>query len=228
MKIIQLDQCPSTQKLLQEELSKNKNGSFSPILINSQAQTEGRGRGERSWTHYPAGLAFSFTLSPSPELTLSSAEISVLISKFFKNKFQCSIEMKWPNDLMNTEKKKVGGILISYHDANHLIVGVGININDQVEDFTYPADSLNLNSLPGGYKTDLPVEIYQWILQNRLEPKEIIDQWQTLCCHRKQVVTLIESQQEYTGLFLGMGPRGEALLEIEGRPTPFLNGSLRI
>jgi BirA family biotin operon repressor/biotin-[acetyl-CoA-carboxylase] ligase len=106
-------------------------------------QTAGRGRAGRLWQASPArGLLFSFLLYPRiaaekvPLLTLATA---VGVSRALVQTTGVEVGIKWPNDLI-VKKKKLGGILSEARfegkHPNHVICGVGININSQQHEWS--------------------------------------------------------------------------------------------
>ncbi len=115
--------------------------SFSVIVAEEQKQ--GRGRLGRSWfSPRHNGLWFSLLLRPdnlSPEnaspITLVTAAV---LAAYFNEKINLPVKIKWPNDLLLGEKK-VGGILTEMKAEQdriiYLIIGIGINVNQQNEDF---------------------------------------------------------------------------------------------
>ncbi len=100
-------------------------------LVVADHQTAGRGRLGRSWSAAPgAGLLFSLVLRPpvppaeAPRCVLlwAAAMAEVL-----------GLLLKWPNDLVDAEGRKVGGMLAELDGLGadrvpSVILGVGINI----------------------------------------------------------------------------------------------------
>jgi len=125
-----------------------KDASEGTIVI-SDIQTGGRGRKNRTWSSPKGGLWFSIILYPNiaPDqamiLTMMS---SIAITEAIDVITNISPVIKWPNDILINEKK-VCGILTeidtSSEKINYAIVGVGINVNnDLVEDLQKNAISL--------------------------------------------------------------------------------------
>jgi len=118
-----------------------RQGAPEGTIVLAAAQTRGRGRMGRSWISPPGtGLYTSVILRPQsppdwgPRLTLTAgvAAAEAIHETVIRP------ELKWPNDIM-IANRKVGGILTeAIFDKNrigHLIVGVGINVNTDREDF---------------------------------------------------------------------------------------------
>jgi len=221
MKHIHLDSVDSTQNELKKHLEMFP--EMTEVLISTEKQLSGRGRENKKWLVLDGALAFSFLLAPNTEITLSTLEIGLLISDFFESEYQSPLMLKWPNDLMTIEKIKCGGILTSLI-GNQLLVGVGINLfqsnNDPRTEYAY---QYALNSqLKDDFKKTLPAAIYAYLLKNRLSPEEVIKRWNEKCCHLNMRVEILDRESLQSGVFNGIGARGEAL--IDGHPV--YSGSL--
>jgi len=111
-------------------------------VVVAEEQGQGRGRLGRSWfSPYGKNLLFSVILYPrvnpmeTPQFTLITA---VAVSDGIKKACGLSVPIKWPNDLL-IDEKKVCGILVELNaeinKVNHLIIGCGINVNIDKQDF---------------------------------------------------------------------------------------------
>jgi len=225
MKHIHFDAISSTQ----DHLIENCNDYTKDFLVSAKHQSHGRGRSINKWDSYENSLAFSFTLKPAEVLTLTSLEIALLIIKYVKND---SIKLKWPNDILTSDYKKCGGILIQLIN-NTAIVGVGLNWGKSADrtDQAYKTQKGVLSSelkLTDTDFEDLPMNIYNYILSHRMSSLEIINQWNENCVHLGKQVSIIDGKDEQKGLFKGIGPAGEAILEIDTKEIKIFSGSLII
>lgn len=116
-------------------------------LIVSRIQSAGRGRKERIFSSEDGGLYFSYVSTP-PNLKPYDAVKTVLLSGIavcrVLNKYVNSF-LKWPNDVMAGEKKICGilaEMICSSDILQYLIVGIGININNDVKKDVLTACSL--------------------------------------------------------------------------------------
>lgn len=219
MKHIHLKTCQSTQ----EELINLEKVTGEKYLISTDSQTSGRGRRENKWESDLNSLCFSMTLIPNDELTLTAAEIGVLIAEFFDKK----LKLKWPNDILNNRLEKCGGILIN-KIKDELIIGIGLNINpSEFQDFDIKAGSINLTDTSFKHET-LSHQIATYIHNNRLTPKQTINKWISLCAHIDIQVSITEDDKLTFGKFVGIGKYGEALISVNNETQSFYNGTLRI
>lgn len=119
-------------------------------LITADTQTAGRGRFNRQWISPPKQnlyATFCFFLDKiRPDIHNISQVMAIAASKTLES-FGFQPMIKWPNDILITNKK-IGGILTEIVSvATHLciIVGIGINVNMPIEalvKINQPATSL--------------------------------------------------------------------------------------
>lgn len=223
MEHLHLAKTASTQEILKEKVQRD-GGQY---LITTDYQNQGKGRQGSAWEHFDCAIAFSFNIKPNEVLTLTSLEIGVLIANFFNGK----AKLKWPNDLLNNQKEKVGGILCQLM-GQQILVGIGLNLKGTPSraDFPYPIGSIweESDPLEKDFKKSLPVEIAHYILENRLSPKEVRNQFNKYCIHIHCPVVITNTGESLEGLFVGIGENGEALLSNEGTTQKILTGSLRL
>ncbi|MDR1204756.1 MAG: biotin--[acetyl-CoA-carboxylase] ligase [Peptococcaceae bacterium] len=117
-------------------------GAEEGTVVLAERQLQGRGRLGRRWASpQGSGLWFSVILRPEirPEeaagvVFLSAAAVCGALKEF--TKLPCFL--KWPNDIL-LEGKKICGILAEMNGTseriNHIVVGVGINVNQRQPDF---------------------------------------------------------------------------------------------
>ena len=137
--IIVLNQTGSTNDaILQIATPDSKEG----LVLFAEHQTAGRGqRGNRWESAAGRGLWFSILLRPRIEITRSpllTAWAAETISKAIENEFSLKTAIKLPNDVQ-IDGRKVAGVLVEMRareKAPHsAIVGIGINVNQALEDF---------------------------------------------------------------------------------------------
>ena len=132
-----------------------KNKAENGTIIITENQSGGQGRKRRQWhSKNKKGIYCSLILRPEfspeylPRLTILT---QVAIFKTLRHFTLANIIIKWPNDiLINT--KKISGILMeisaTMDKINYAIIGLGMNINLDLEDlpidFRYLATSLKI------------------------------------------------------------------------------------
>ena len=105
-------------------------------LIAANIQKKGKGTHGRIWhTDESNNIAFSFYIEMGKDISSLDGltfEIARVIVEQFKDKYDISLDIKLPNDIM-CNGKKIGGILteakVIGHEVKYLVIGVGINTN---------------------------------------------------------------------------------------------------
>lgn len=129
----------STQKIANRLIYE---GAQEGTIVIAEEQKGGRGRMERKW-HSPkfTGIWMSVILKPNipppkaPQLTLITA---VAVVQAIEEATGLSPDIKWPNDILLNGKKITGILTEMQADADRIrsiIIGIGINVNQQEEDF---------------------------------------------------------------------------------------------
>lgn len=227
MKHIHLASCDSTQTYLKELISSGVAGDY---LVSCDVQENGIGQRSNTWDSYKNSLCFSFTAKENEILNLTSLEMGVLICSFFKTTFNTNLKLKWPNDIMNTEGEKVGGIIINKSGDQMPIVGIGLNIagdNGEInKDYDIKAGFI-FKSFNHYSKEDLSHLIFNFIHTHRLKAQSTVEKWNSYCMHLNQSVTIIDDDK-VQGTFIGIGEYGQAIIKNKINTLEFYNGSLRI
>ena len=107
-------------------------------VVTADSQTAGKGRGGKRWAS-PAGkgLWMSFLVRGDPHVPPTLVPILVGLAAIRTLERLCpSLRpgIKWPNDI-EVEGKKMGGILCEGTGAGTVVVGVGLNLSQGIEDF---------------------------------------------------------------------------------------------
>jgi biotin-[acetyl-CoA-carboxylase] ligase BirA-like protein len=120
-------------------------GALEGTVLVAEHQVSGRGRLDRVWTSPPrAGLTVSVLLRPDvpaarrgwlPLLTgVALAEAVAEVTGVLPS-------LKWPNDLLARDGRKLAGILAE-STGTAVVVGVGLNVSTTAEELPDPGTSL--------------------------------------------------------------------------------------
>ena len=137
--IIVLDQTGSTNDAILQIATPDSKGG---LVLFAEHQTAGRGqRGNRWESAAGKGLWFSILLRPRIEINRSSlltAWAAETMSGAIENEFSLKTTIKLPNDVQ-IDGRKVAGVLVEMRAQEKApysaIVGIGINMNQALEDF---------------------------------------------------------------------------------------------
>lgn len=119
-----------------------RSGSPEGTVVLAEEQTAGRGRLGRAWeSRRGLNLYLSMLLRPAigpamaPQLALVAG---VAVAMAFE-KAGLPVRIKWPNDVVTPEFRKVAGILAEIQAeadrVDFVVVGIGINLNAAESDF---------------------------------------------------------------------------------------------
>ena len=212
-------------------------------LVIAEKQTAGKGRMGRLWQSLSTGLWTSILLKPSipprdaPQLALlTAAALRTTLSK----DFGIEAKIKWPNDLL-VDNKKICGILTEMKGEmdriNYIINGVGINVNQDPEDF--PVELANTAT---SLKIIKEKEIDRLLLLQRyLETLEEFyldflesgfERTREVCIENSHtignVVTIYSGDKEYTGEAVDLGKDGALIVKVSGQKIPFYGGEVSL
>ncbi len=241
MKHIHLEKCASTQLYLSDnidEMMEESKISSEDYLVSTTKQISGVGRTGNQWDDLEQALAFSFSLKPNSTFSITPLEVGCILVNYFKNNFKKNIYLKWPNDLLTVDGKKCGGIICNYQAQNMVIVGVGINLSmpKEEKDTTYyktPVGFIDLGKevlAKGNFRQDLPADIYNYILKNRLSSEAVVENWSKNCLHIKKNIQISDETFDYSGKFIGISDNGEAIVEdlTDKSLHTFMSGHLKM
>lgn len=138
-----VEYCTSTNDVLAEKLQQGWKG-----VVIADEQSAGHGRLNRRWDSQKAqNLLFSMPLQVAAPLQ-QIPRIPLLIAAEIAD--ELDVLVKWPNDIIDKEKKKMGGIYSQIHQIgppHTLIVGIGLNINQR--EFAHLPNATSLANIMG-------------------------------------------------------------------------------
>jgi biotin-[acetyl-CoA-carboxylase] ligase BirA-like protein len=221
----------STQTFLKDKMNEFEK-EHQHNLVSCDFQSKGIGRSGNAWIFDGKSLAMSFSIRPHATLSLTPIEMGLITLKFFKENFNQNILLKWPNDLMNEKKEKIGGLISHYHHQNLVIVGLGLNLNQisiDASNFKHGINSLKIEK--DYHLKSLSKDLFHFILNNRIKTdEEIVELFYKNCIHQNILVENNEPDLNKTtmGLFMGINNSGAAILKENELEKEFISGSLLI
>ena len=220
-KILFFEEVDSTNNKAKQIALEEKEGA----VVISEMQTSGRGRRGREWQSPKGGIYISFILKPNisperaPQLTLVSSLALVETLNSMNGKLNAKI--KWPNDVL-ISGKKISGILTELsadmEKINYIVVGVGVNINTDINNLPETATSLKLEM-----KEEVSVKLflksflehYDSIYQEYLDGdiNQIIERWKDNSDTLGKNVKIIGINETYEGLAKDIDENGALILK---------------
>lgn len=130
--VIKVKEIESTNQLAKQYI---ETGVAAETVIIAESQTAGKGRLGKSWVSVAGkGLYCSIILKPEcprEKLSLITLLTGLVVAEIIEKISGLKAQLKWPNDII-LNGKKCAGILceaVLKEDMDHVIVGIGINLN---------------------------------------------------------------------------------------------------
>ncbi len=174
MKIINIDECTSTNIYLKNLISQKNDGKN--YVVKTDFQSLGKGQGSNVWESENAkNLMFSFNsinhgLEAVNQFNITaivSDSVCETISEYLPDE---TVKIKWPNDIYIGDKK-IAGILIENDVLNNKItesvIGIGINVNQEI----FKSNAPNPISLINLLGKEIDVNEVMNIFFNKFEKK---------------------------------------------------------
>lgn len=198
-------------------------------LAVAEFQTAGRGRFERRW-QAPKGSSVMMSLLLRPSFAPSAAPMLTLVMGLSVAQAVQSLglraQIKWPNDVV-LSRKKICGILTEMHldgaNIGNVIIGVGINVNltDISPELQDKATSLFLEA---GYSFERNLvvaavmerfEKNYGIFEKTCDLSKLKEAYEALLANFGQPVRVLEKDNSYEGIALGIDEQGALLVRRE-------------
>jgi BirA family biotin operon repressor/biotin-[acetyl-CoA-carboxylase] ligase len=219
-------------------------GAPEGALVIAEQQTEGRGRFGRAWHSPPGtGIYLSVILRPnfSPDMApgvsiMTAIALADTLSKYCPEE----VQIKWPNDVL-IGGKKTAGILTELNadpgKINHIVIGVGINVNQGVGAFPEEIRHLATSVRRAVKRKVNRVELLKDFLR-RLEREYFLYQKRGLSDSINKVrkyslligkqVSILVGSTRTTGRAIDIEPDGSLLLDIDGKQKRVTAGEVTI
>ena len=193
-------------------------GAASGTVVTADSQTSGRGRRGRVWSAPPRkALLFSAILRPL-ELrhSLLPLSVPVAVCEAVESLAPVTAQIKWPNDIW-IDEAKVAGVLIEARPPEWAVIGIGLNVAIEPEEFPgdlrWPATSVG-----GGADVDAAREavcraLERWVDAPQPEAREAFRERDALTGRSISWTGAGDGPGE--GRAAGVDDRGNLLAELE-------------
>jgi BirA family transcriptional regulator, biotin operon repressor / biotin---[acetyl-CoA-carboxylase] ligase len=192
------------------------------LALNQKA---GKGRNGRDWHSTKNAFLATYTITLDRSLNLCSGYSLVVGIAVYEMllKYGFSGSLKWPNDILNDAKEKIGGILIELYTHNETtiaLVGIGLNISQSSTKVPSSGHlkALNLNQLVCATDLSILLNVYSntfsshgfgffrdlWIKYSKINYGSIVIQ---------------QNGENINGTFTGVSEQGELLVMINDTLT---------
>ena len=224
-KIIYFESLDSTNTKVRELAHQ---GAKEGTVVVAEKQTAGKGRRARNWES-PAGTNIYMSVLLRPQIEANKASMLTLvmaysIGKVLKERGYETMQIKWPNDLVLSGKKACGILTeaeLKGQEIDHVIVGVGINVNEKEfpEELLDKATSLYLEKgikenreiLVEDVLNTFAVDYEKFLKEENLSL--IKDEYNQILVNYHREVRVLDPGNEYTAFAHGINDMGELLVE---------------
>lgn len=241
-RIIYREECASTQDMAAELA---RAGEPEGLVVVAETQTQGRGRKGRSWISTPgAGVYLSVILKPAlkPSRIVQIPLVAgVAAARAIRAESGLMPDIKWPNDIL-IGGKKAAGILTEMSceldRINHVILGIGINVNTRESDFSEPLRAIATSLYAECGRKISRVALVQRFL-SEFEAvygrylaggfESIRQEWKSLSSTIGSQVEITDGGERLTGKVLDIDPDGFLLLKTNsGRTERIVAGDVSL
>lgn len=232
-KVIKLGLIGSTQEKAREYLA---SGHGAGTVIVAAGQTDGRGRRGRSWHSLEGGLYMTALLRPVGEVGLVPLVGGVAVAEAIREMAKIDAALKWPNDVL-IGGRKVGGVLAESGWAggkiNHVLLGVGVNLNNPTPDWLPEATSL-YKELGRVFDVESFLDILLETLDRYIpylesRPELILSSWKVMSQTLGRIVEVIDEDGEViSGLAVDVDPDGALLVDCRSTIRRVVAGVLEL
>ena len=190
--------------------------------IYADEQTKGKGRFQRKWLSSKdenLNITFYFQLDSKALHLISINHVLALSLIDFLREKKLDPKIKWPNDIM-LSNKKLAGVLCEIQIKNEiadLFLGIGINVNTSkefIDQIDQKATSLKLETNKTWDKKDLLKNLKQKFLENLITFKKtgftsFHEKYENSLLYIGEKITFFDGEKEYKGILHSISCEGK-------------------
>lgn len=234
-KIFRYETVGSTNEVLKELAQE---GTGPGTIVVAGMQTRGRGRMTRSWESPKGGLWMSILLETRENFDNNKFGLVPLMSgsavaTAIMHEYDIEAGVKWPNDVIIGGRKVCGilGELLKHQGRQMAIVGIGVNVNNPVQE-GYEFSDVSTSIIEETGKKVKIEELENAVImevnhRNTMlangQYDEILDEWRKLSETLGREVIIQGPKDEMTGLAKDIDENGSLILEMEDGSTQTVN-----
>ncbi|RMH53553.1 MAG: biotin--[acetyl-CoA-carboxylase] ligase, partial [Deinococcus-Thermus bacterium] len=181
----------------------------------------GRGRRGRAWASAP-GKSLTFSVLLRPTLPPSALALLSLAAGLALREAVGLGGLKWPNDLLAPDGRKLAGVLleaqVSGEEVAYVLLGVGLNV---LHDPGLPSEAAALAEFGGGSRAELLARFLGRLEARYTElhrdPGGFLADYKALSYTLGRPVRVGTPQGEVRGVATDISPDGSLLVEVQGQ-----------
>lgn len=216
-------------------------GVTAPFVILAERQTAGRGRRGRKWVSpFAENIYYSLVLRMDGgmrQLEGLSLVVGLAVLSALRAVGVSDAGLKWPNDVL-VSNKKIAGILLELvgdpADVCHVVLGIGINVNMRVASevdqawtsvFLESGAATNRNELVSKLSDSLRMYLKRHELSGF---SAIQSEWEQNHLWQGREVSLIAGVHQVNGTVMGIDRQGALRMSVNGEEKVFSGGELSL
>ena len=236
--IINLDEVDSTNEYLKRMVNDGYD-SDEMLTVTAQFQTAGKGRRGRQWFSDP-GTALMFSVLVKPKLAINDCSMITLIMAMAVRQSlkDMNIEtlIKWPNDIVLGDKKICGILTEALLESERIIVGVGINTNQESipDELKESATSILIETddcIDHDSLLESIIYNFEKLLEKLFQNGDMSDlksEYEQGLVSLDKEVTVLDPAGEFNGICKGIDNRGQLIVSHEGQETYVYAGEVSV
>lgn len=212
-----------------------------PLLVLTERQTGGRGRGTNRWWSAEGALTFSLVLEAPPDSLpptrwpLVALVAGLAVAEALQPLCPAGhFALKWPNDVYLSGGKICGILSESVPGTkDRLVVGIGINVNNSVRVHELAGTARALIDLDGRPRdlTDVLLAILDRLdlrlrdlMEGEFEP--LASEYRRRCLLTDKTLTIQSGEEQIVGRCRGIANDGALLVHTPGGVRRIVSGSI--
>ena len=234
-KIFRYETIGSTNEALKELAQK---GAGPGTVVVSTIQTKGKGRMTRTWESPEGGLWMSILLETEKDFDNNKFGLIPLMSgcaiaTSVMHEYNIDAGVKWPNDVLINGKKACGilGEIINVDGKQLAIIGIGINVNNKVQEgYEFSQISTSIIEERGSkskledLENTILMEIkYREEMLAAGKYDELLDEWRELSDTLGNRVKITAPNEVFEGLAKDIDENGSLILEMDDGSLKTIN-----
>lgn len=212
-------------------------------VIVAEAQSAGRGRRGNTWfSPFGSNLYFSmyWRLEQGIQAAMGlSLVVGIAVAQLLEQRYQCAIQLKWPNDIY-VNHKKLGGVLVELTGQTHadcdVVIGIGLNIqmpvagesqiNQPFTDLTKTIDApVDRNQLVALLQQQLIKTLQHFEAEGF---NDFVPEFNQRNAFEGMAVQLMGTNELHTGICQGVDQAGGIVLLQQGQRKTYFGGELSL
>ena len=229
-KTIYFEEIDSTNKYLKDNYNLLDNFTF----VSTSYQSNGKGRNDRVWlSNKGDNLMFSLLIKNERYVSKGgflSLIASYSVTRVLMEKYHLkNVLIKWPNDIYVNDKK-ICGILLEGNIPHYIVIGVGLNVNQDLFKGNYRKTPTSIK-LELGYQIDINIlkeAVYDALFEDITTEKDYISYFNDHNYLQDKKVKIRYDNNDITGVIVGVDEKYNLILKGEEKEYLISSGEIEI